>query len=90
MLKCRDMVELVTGYLEGVLPPRLRLAARLHLLLCGPCRRYVGQIRETIRFLAGGPPPSPPPSPSSPFPASPVPAREEEILARLLTKKRAD
>jgi predicted anti-sigma-YlaC factor YlaD len=60
VLKCRDMAELVTGYLENALPPRTRLAARFHLWICGSCRRYVNQIQRTIRFLAEGPPPLPP------------------------------
>ena len=60
MLKCRDMAELVTPYLEGALPPRMRFAAWLHLRLCEACRRYVRQVRLTIRFLGGGPPPPPP------------------------------
>jgi len=60
VLKCRDFAELVTPYLEGALPAHTRLAARFHLRLCGPCRRYLDQIRRTIRFLSSGPPPTPP------------------------------
>jgi anti-sigma factor ChrR (cupin superfamily) len=59
-LKCRDMTELVTPYLEGGLPLRTRLAARFHLWLCAACRNYVAQVRHTIRFLGAGPPPKPP------------------------------
>jgi hypothetical protein len=59
VLKCRDLAELVTPYLEGALPVRLHLAARLHLWLCGACRRYVAQVRATIRFLGAGLPPPP-------------------------------
>jgi anti-sigma factor RsiW len=62
MLKCRDMAELVTAYLEGELPVKLHLAARFHLWLCGACRRYVSQVRATIRFLGSGPVPPPPDS----------------------------
>jgi hypothetical protein len=61
VLKCRDLAELVTPYLDGALPVRLHLSARLHLWLCGACRRYVAQVRATIRFLADGPRPSPAP-----------------------------
>ena len=62
MLKCRGLAEMVTPYLEDALPLRARLAARLHLFLCGACRRYVEQMRRTIRFLHSGPPPPPPES----------------------------
>lgn len=61
MLKCRDLAELVTPYLEGSLPVKTRLATRFHLWLCGACRRYVAQVRETIRFLGAGPKPLPSP-----------------------------
>jgi anti-sigma factor RsiW len=60
VLKCRDFAELVTQYLDGALPLGTRFAAWLHLRLCGACRRYVQQVRRTIRFLGGGPPPPPP------------------------------
>jgi hypothetical protein len=60
VLKCRDLAELVTPYLEGALPLRARLAARLHLFLCDACRRYVEQMRRTIRFIGSGRPPPPP------------------------------
>ena len=60
MLKCRDLAELVTPYLEGTLPLRTRVAALFHLRLCGACRRYVEQMRRTIQFLSSGPRPAPP------------------------------
>ena len=60
MLKCRDLSELVTPYLEGTLPPSTRFAARLHLFLCAACRRYIEQMRRTIHFLGSGPPPAAP------------------------------
>ncbi len=52
---CKDMSELVTDYLDGALPRRVRWQARLHLFLCQACRRYFGQMRRTVRLLAGGP-----------------------------------
>ncbi|HXT81106.1 MAG TPA: zf-HC2 domain-containing protein [Acetobacteraceae bacterium] len=56
---CRDMAELVTGYLEGTLSIRTRAAARLHLAVCDACTRYYDQMRRTIRLLGGTPPPAP-------------------------------
>jgi anti-sigma factor RsiW len=55
VLKCRDVAELVTPYLEGALPLRIRLATRFHLWLCAACRAYVEQMRRTIDFLGSGP-----------------------------------
>jgi hypothetical protein len=53
MLKCREMSELVTDYLERTLPLRTRLGARWHLFLCPACQRYYAQMRETVRLLVG-------------------------------------
>lgn len=52
MPTCRDMSELVTDYLERRLPVTGWLGVRWHLLQCDACRRYVGQMRQTIRLLA--------------------------------------
>ena len=48
---CRDMSELVTDYLDGALPLRARLEARMHLFLCTACQQYFDQIRQTVRLL---------------------------------------
>jgi anti-sigma factor RsiW len=47
---CIEFVELVTGYLEGVLPARERRALEHHLSLCDPCVAYLEQMRETRRL----------------------------------------
>ncbi len=49
---CIEFVELVTDYLEGVLPAGERRALEHHLSLCDPCVGYLEQMRETKR-LAG-------------------------------------
>jgi hypothetical protein len=43
---CRQVVELVTDYLEGALPGQLRVAVERHLQLCVPCAVYVEQMRS--------------------------------------------
>jgi anti-sigma factor RsiW len=47
---CIEFVELVTDYLEGVLPARERRAFEHHLTLCDPCVTYLEQMRETLRL----------------------------------------
>jgi anti-sigma factor RsiW len=47
---CVEFVELVTDYLEGVLPDRERRALEHHLSLCDPCGAYLEQMRETRRL----------------------------------------
>jgi hypothetical protein len=60
VLKCRDVPELATDYIEGGLGRRTRVAMRLHLLICSMCRAYLDQLRKTQRFLGGQrmPPPA--------------------------------
>jgi anti-sigma factor RsiW len=48
---CRQVVELVTDYLEGALPNALRAAVDRHLNLCPPCVVYVEQMRTTTASL---------------------------------------
>jgi len=50
-LACKELVELVTDYLDGVLPTDLNDKFRQHLKGCGGCGEYVRQIGLTIRAL---------------------------------------
>ena len=50
-LACRELVELVTDYLEGALPPVERARFEEHLADCRHCRAYLDQMRRTIRAL---------------------------------------
>ena len=51
MLVCRQVVELVTDYLEGDLPDAVRSAVERHLETCPPCVSYVEQMRLTVGSL---------------------------------------
>jgi anti-sigma factor RsiW len=51
-LACRELVELLTDYLEGSLPPAERSRLEHHLAKCDGCSAYLEQIRTVIR-LAG-------------------------------------
>lgn len=48
-LTCKELVELVTGYLEGSLPRRRRRRFESHLAVCDGCTRYLAQMEATIR-----------------------------------------
>ncbi len=50
-LACRDLVEIVTDYLEGMLEPAMASAVEAHLRLCDGCEEYLAQMRATIRLL---------------------------------------
>ena len=50
-LSCKEMVELVTDYLEEALPADMRNRFERHLTGCDPCVVYVEQMRQTIAAL---------------------------------------
>lgn len=50
-MPCRELVELVTEYLEERLTPHDRTRFEAHLAECEACRTYIEQFRETIRLL---------------------------------------
>ena len=52
-MSCKELVELLTEYLESTLPPADRLKFDEHLALCEGCRNYLDQMRTTIRALGG-------------------------------------
>ena len=47
-LACREMVELITSYLEGRLSVEDRFRFERHLSLCPNCTAYLEQMRMTI------------------------------------------
>lgn len=50
-LACRELVDLVTEYLDGVLEPGWRAGFEKHLDECDGCSEYVAQIRITLQAL---------------------------------------
>lgn len=50
-LSCKELVELVTDYLESQLPASDRERFDRHLSHCTPCTNYLHQMRLTIKTL---------------------------------------
>jgi anti-sigma factor RsiW len=50
-LVCQELVEIVSDYLEGALPEADRERFEAHLEICEGCRRYLDQMRTTIRVV---------------------------------------
>jgi anti-sigma factor RsiW len=48
-LTCKELVELITGYLDGSLRGRQRRRFESHLAGCDGCTRYMRQMQATIR-----------------------------------------
>jgi hypothetical protein len=49
-LTCRELVELVTDYLEGALMPERRASFEKHLVYCPGCVHYLDQMRQTVEL----------------------------------------
>jgi anti-sigma factor RsiW len=50
-MACRELVEVVTDYLEGALGDDDRRRLESHLEECPYCAEYVAQMRETVAAL---------------------------------------
>jgi predicted anti-sigma-YlaC factor YlaD len=49
-ITCKELVEIVTDYLEGRMGPERRLLFEEHVAFCSWCQTYLDQMRETIRL----------------------------------------
>ena len=49
-ITCREVVQLLTDYLEGALPLARVEEVELHLAYCGGCVNYLDQMRAAIRL----------------------------------------
>jgi len=47
---CKELVELITDYLEGTLPSEARARFEAHVARCGGCAHYIAQMEATIRL----------------------------------------
>lgn len=47
MLKCKDVAQLASDYLDKHTDGKLNVKIRLHLMLCANCRRFVQHLRIT-------------------------------------------
>jgi anti-sigma factor RsiW len=52
-MSCRELVDVVTDYLEGNMAPQERRRFDAHLADCPYCVNYLDQMRATIAALGG-------------------------------------
>ena len=50
-MSCKELVEIITEYLEGTLPESERARFEYHLGLCPGCQTYLEQMRQTVRAV---------------------------------------
>ena len=68
-MKCREVVELMTDYLEGALTSHDRERFEQHIAGCDGCRAYLRQLRLTVRAMRS-------------FEDAPIPERVQEELVQ--------
>jgi anti-sigma factor RsiW len=49
-LTCRDVIQFLDDYCEGMQPEAVRTAFDRHLAACAHCREYLVTYRETMRL----------------------------------------
>jgi anti-sigma factor RsiW len=50
-LTCQMLVEVITDYIEGTMPPAEREQFEAHLAICPGCVTYLTQMRQTIEVV---------------------------------------
>jgi anti-sigma factor RsiW len=50
-MNCKQVVELMTAYLEGALSPADRARFEEHIAGCDGCTAYLAQMRMTLRVV---------------------------------------
>jgi anti-sigma factor RsiW len=50
MLTCREIVQLMTEYLEDTMSTKTRLRFERHVAICPACRGFLAQMREMLRL----------------------------------------
>ena len=61
-LVCREFVELVTDYIDGVLPDEERRRFEAHLAECDGCEGYLEDTRRLVATMHETPEPPPDPA----------------------------
>jgi anti-sigma factor RsiW len=51
-LTCKEIVELVTDYLDGSMAPAQHALFEQHILTCPPCATYLEQMRTMVGLAA--------------------------------------
>jgi anti-sigma factor RsiW len=53
--RCDDVLDVMTTYLEGHMPPDEHTRLETHIVYCPGCYRFMDQLRATVETLGGLP-----------------------------------
>ena len=51
MLMCRDLARIASDYIDGELGLMDKVSVKMHLLMCGHCRTFIGNLRESVELM---------------------------------------
>jgi len=51
MLMCRDLARIASDYIDGELGTMDKVSVKMHLLMCGHCRTFIGNLRASVELM---------------------------------------
>jgi len=48
---CRDLARIASDYIDGELGPMDKVSVKMHLLMCGHCRTFIGNLRASVDLM---------------------------------------
>lgn len=51
MLMCRDLARIASDYIDGELGTMDTVSVKMHLLMCGHCRTFIGNLRASVNLM---------------------------------------
>ena len=53
MLMCRDLARIASDYIDGDMGTMQRMSVKMHLMMCGHCRSFIGNLRASVELMRG-------------------------------------
>ncbi|MBW0148231.1 zf-HC2 domain-containing protein [Marinobacter arenosus] len=51
MLMCRELAGIASDYIDGELTTGRNLSVKMHLMMCRPCRSFIGNLRTSTELM---------------------------------------
>jgi len=51
MLMCKELAGIASDYIDGELSTGQNLSVKFHLMMCGDCRTFIGNLRMSTELL---------------------------------------
>lgn len=51
MLMCRDLAHIASDYIDGELSTMETVSVKMHLMMCGHCRTFIGNLRASVDLM---------------------------------------